>query len=98
MANVRITKRTVEALKVVTKDYISFGTDLPGFGVRAMPSGKRFFLVQCRRHGCTRRVMIGQFGILTAEQAHREAVIMCSAACAVTAAILRPSATPTANQ
>src|SRR6267142_3840017 len=61
--------------KVATKDYIAFDTDLPGFGVRVMPSGKRFFLVQYRRHGRTRRVMIGQFGIVTAELARREATI-----------------------
>jgi len=75
MAKIKITKRTVEALKVTSKDYIAFDTDLPGFGVRVMPSGKRFFLVQYRRHGRTRRVMIGQFGIVTAELARREATI-----------------------
>jgi hypothetical protein len=75
MAKIKIAKRTVEALKVASKDYIAFDTDLPGFGVRVMPSGKRFFLVQYRRHGRTRRVMIGQFGIVTAELARREATI-----------------------
>ena len=75
MAKIKITKRTVEALKVAAKDYIAFDTDLPGFGVRVMPSGKQFFLVQYRRHGRTRRVMIGQFGIVTAELARREATI-----------------------
>jgi integrase len=58
MAKIKITKRTVEALKVAAKDYIAFDTDLPGFGVRVM-----------------RRVMIGQFGIVTAELARREATI-----------------------
>ena len=75
MAKIKITKRTVEGLRVATKDYIAFDSDLPGFGVRVMPSGKRFFLVQYRRHGRTRRVMIGQFGIVTAELARREATI-----------------------
>lgn len=75
MAKIRITKRTVEALKAAPKDFIAFDTDLPGFDVRVMPSGKRFFLVQYRRHGRTRRVMIGQFGIVTAELARREATI-----------------------
>lgn len=75
MAKIKITKRSVEALKVTSKDYIAFDTDLPGFGVRIMPSGKRFFLVQYRRHGRTRRVMIGQFGVVTAELARREATI-----------------------
>jgi integrase len=75
MAKIKITKRSVEALKVTSKDYIAFDTYLPGFGVRVMPSGKRFFLVQYRRHGRTRRVMIGQFGVVTAELARREATI-----------------------
>jgi integrase len=75
MAKIKITKRSVETLKVTSKDYIAFDTELPGFGVRIMPSGKRFFLVQYRRHGRTRRVMIGQFGVVTAELARREATI-----------------------
>src|SRR5260370_21975216 len=76
MSNAKLTKRTVEALAVLAKDYITFDTELAGFGVRVMPSGKRFFLVQYRRRGRARRVMIGQFGIVTAEQARREATRM----------------------
>jgi hypothetical protein len=38
MAKIKITKRTVEALKVASKDYIALHTELPGFGVRK-PSG-----------------------------------------------------------
>jgi len=75
MAKIKITKRTVEALKVATNDHIAFDTDLPGFGVRVMPSGRRFFLVQYRSHGRTRRAMLGQFGIVTVELARREATI-----------------------
>jgi hypothetical protein len=41
-----------------------------------MPSGKRFFLVKYRRHGRTRRVMLGQFGPLTAEVARRRALTL----------------------
>jgi Arm DNA-binding domain len=41
-----------------------------------MPSGKRFFLIQYRRHGRTRRVMLGQFGPVTAEVARRRALIL----------------------
>ena len=76
MPKAKLTKRTVETLAVLAKDYITFDTELAGFGIRVMPSGKRFFLVQYRRHGRTRRVMIGQFGIITAEQARREATRM----------------------
>src|SRR6266404_9572697 len=76
MAKIKITRRTVESLKAATKDYLAFDTELPGFGVRVMPSGKKFFLVQYRRHGRTRRVMIGQFGPLTAEVARRRALVL----------------------
>jgi len=76
MARMKLTKRTVETLRKQEADYIVFDTDLPGFGVRVMPSGKRFFLVQYRRYGRTRRVMIGQFGPVTAEVARREATVM----------------------
>jgi integrase len=69
----KLTKRTIESLKVNEKDHIVFDAELPGFGVRVMPSGRRFFLIQYRWHGRTRRVMIGQFGPVTAENARREA-------------------------
>src|SRR5260370_35449133 len=72
----KLTKRSVEALKLRTSNYIAFDAELPGFGVRVMPSGKRFFLVQYRRHGRTRRVMLGQFGPLTAELARRRALML----------------------
>jgi hypothetical protein len=32
MAKIKLTKRTVEALRVATNDYIAFDTDLPGCG------------------------------------------------------------------
>jgi integrase len=75
MSKIKITKRAVDGLAAKDKDYIVFDTELPGFGVRVMPSGKRFFLVQYRRHGRTRRLMLGQFGPVTADKARREATL-----------------------
>jgi integrase len=75
MSKIKITKRAVDGLVAKDKDYIAFDTELPGFGVRVMPSGKRFFLVQYRRHGRTRRLMLGQFGPVTADRARREATL-----------------------
>jgi Arm DNA-binding domain/Phage integrase, N-terminal SAM-like domain len=72
----KLTKRSVEGLGVRATNYIAFDHELPGFGVRVMPSGKRFFLVQYRLHGRTRRVMLGQFGPLTAEVARRRALML----------------------
>lgn len=75
MSKIKITKRAVDSLVTKDEDYIAFDTELPGFGVRVMPSGKRFFLVQYRRHGRTRRIMLGQFGPVTADKARREALL-----------------------
>jgi integrase len=72
----KLTKRSVEGLAVRATDHIVFDSELPGFGIRVMPSGKRFFLVQYRRHGRTRRVMLGLFGPLTAEIARQRALVL----------------------
>jgi hypothetical protein len=89
----KLTKRSVEALRVQATNYIAFDAELPGFGVRIMPSGKRFFLVQYRRHGRTRRVMLGQFGPLTAEVARRRALMLLAQARSGGSQIRPPSAT-----
>ena len=75
MSKFKITKRSVEGLAVKDVYYIVFDKELPGFGVRVMPSGKRFFLVQYRRHDRTRRITLGQFGPVTADKARREATL-----------------------
>lgn len=76
MSKEKLTKRVIDKLEARDKDYIVFDSELPGFGIRVMPSGKCFFLIQYRRHGRTRRVMIGQFGPVTAEIARKEAIRM----------------------
>lgn len=73
MAGEKLSKRVVDRLEVRAKDYIVFDGELPGFGVRVMPNGKRFYLIQYRRHGRTRRMALGQHGVMTAEIARREA-------------------------
>ncbi len=56
-SRLKLTKRVVDALETRPgKNYIVFDDDLPGFGIRVMPSGKKFFLVQYRFKGRTRRV------------------------------------------
>ena len=44
----KITKRLIEAAAVRDKDYIIFDSEIPGFGARILPSGKRSYLVQYR--------------------------------------------------
>lgn len=70
----KITKRIVEAAEPRDKDYIIFDSDLPGFAVRVLPSGKRSYMVQYRIGRSFRRMALGLHGILTAEKARTEAI------------------------
>lgn len=72
---VKLTKRAVESAQPSTRDYIVWDEDLPGFGLRVFPSGKRSYLVQYRQTGRSRRLSIGLHGVWTAETARREAKV-----------------------
>jgi len=69
----RLTKRSVEGLAIEAEDYFVWDRDVRGFGLRTYPSGKKTYLVQYRAGRRTRRVTIGQHGVLTADQARTEA-------------------------
>jgi integrase len=76
MPKMKLTKRVVDAVEVRPKNYIIFDQELPCFGLRVMPSGKRFFLVQYKFKGRTRRVMLGMYGPVTPEEARRRATVL----------------------
>ncbi|MBV8186290.1 MAG: site-specific integrase [Alphaproteobacteria bacterium] len=65
----KITKRTVDALRSnPDRDVFAWDGELRGFGIRAKPSGVKTFLIQYRNsEGRTRRLVIGQYGVLTPE-------------------------------
>ena len=67
----KITKRAVDALQgEPDRDVFAWDTELRGFGVRAKPSGVKTFLIQYRNmEGRTRRLVLGQYGVLTPESA-----------------------------
>lgn len=69
----RLTKRTIEALQPRRTDYLVFDDEVLGFGVRIYPTGRKAFLVQYRSGGRTRRLKVGRFGILTADEARNQA-------------------------
>lgn len=76
-SQLKLTKRVVDVLEArSSKDYIVFDEELPCFGIRVMPSGKRFFLIQYRFKGRTRRCMLGMYGPLTPEEARKQAMIL----------------------
>ncbi|MBT3361449.1 MAG: tyrosine-type recombinase/integrase [Rhodospirillales bacterium] len=69
----KLTKRSVEALEVRDTDYFVWDSELACFGVRVMRSGRKSFLVQYRSGGRTRRVTIAPHGVMTPEEARKEA-------------------------
>ena len=76
LAGMTISKRTVESL-AVSRDTVFWDTELAGFGVRAYPSGSKYYVVQTRAHGkAAKRVTVGRHGVLTAEEARRRAALM----------------------
>ena len=67
----KITKRAIDALQPVKgRDAFTWDSELRGFGVRVKPSGVRTFLIQYRNaESRTRRLVLGQYGALTPENA-----------------------------
>ena len=76
MAAGRITKRTVDALKVTGKDFVHWDGELTGFGVRVRPTGSMSFVAVYRTGGRNtplRRVTIGAVGKIEVDKARDEA-------------------------
>ena len=72
----KLTKRVVDSLAADGRELLVFDDDVAGFAVRVRPSGVKTFLVQYRvggRKGRTRRVKIGRYGVVTAEEARTKA-------------------------
>jgi Arm domain-containing DNA-binding protein len=72
----KLMKRTVDALDVTGKEYFVWDDEIPCFGVRVLPSGRKSYVIQYKvggRRGETRRKTLGQHGVLTAEEARNEA-------------------------
>ena len=72
----KLTKRLVESLSPEPTERIFWDDELAGFGVRIYPTGRRVYVVQYRLHGRTRRKNLGQHGILTAEEARKDAKLV----------------------
>ncbi len=78
-SRLKLTKRAVDALAPTDKDHVVFDAELPGFGIKITPSGRKVFLVQYRyppgRTGRIRGYTIGPYGeSLTPDQARGIAV------------------------
>ena len=65
----KITKQAVESLNSGTKDRFLWDTELPMFGCKITPKGRRVYLLQYRIKGRSRRFTIGTHGVLSAREA-----------------------------
>lgn len=69
-APIKITKRTVDAAKPRSRDYVLWDTDIGGFGIKVLPSGRKSYLLKYRtKTGEARKPAIGAHGDITAAQA-----------------------------
>jgi len=73
----KITKRLVDSLGTRETDYFVWDDEVPGFGIRVWPSGRKVYLLKYRvgggRTGTMRRPVIGNHGALTPDQARTTA-------------------------
>jgi len=70
----KITKTVVDTLKPGEKERIVWDSQLTGFGVRVLPSGRKTYVIQYRNQNRRERKMsLGKHGVVTTEEARRKA-------------------------
>ena len=75
-SELRITKRTVDALTVESEDAVFWDRDLAGFGVRVHATGRKVYVVQSRGPGGPKRVTLGRHGEMSADEARKRAAVV----------------------
>jgi integrase len=76
--NIKLTKRAVDAAALRGKAYIVYDNQVAGFGLRVQPSGIKSFTLEYRptamRGASKRRITIGRYGPMTADEARKAAL------------------------
>ncbi|MBB4267582.1 tyrosine-type recombinase/integrase [Roseospira visakhapatnamensis] len=70
----KLTKRRVDAAEPQDKEAFIWDEDVPGFGLRILPSGYKGYVVQYRAGRRPRRISLGPATVLTCEQARTRAI------------------------
>ena len=76
----KLTKRIVDASEVRASEYFIWDDDIPGLGLRILPSGRKGYVVQYRAGRRSRRISLGPSTVLTCEQARHRAITIIAAA------------------
>ena len=76
----KLTKRIVDAAEAQTAETFVWDSDIPGFGLRVLPSGRKGYVVQYRAGRRSRRISLGPSTVLTCEQARTRAITIVAAA------------------
>ena len=76
----KITKRLVDAAEPRSAEYFVWDSEIPGFGLRVLPSGRKGYVVQYRAGRRSRRISLGPSTVLTCEQARNRAISIVAAA------------------
>ncbi len=78
MPSLKLTNKSVSALPATGTRYVTWDSELPGFGCRIAPNGTKTFLVRYRPNGGGRNapkryLTVGRFPVLSPDDARREA-------------------------
>ncbi|MBM3545299.1 MAG: DUF4102 domain-containing protein [Alphaproteobacteria bacterium] len=76
----KLTKRIVDAAEIRGAEYFIWDEELPGFGLRVLPTGRKRYIVQYRAGRRSRRISLGPSAVLTCEQARTRAIGIIAAA------------------
>lgn len=84
MPTAKLNKRAVDAFATpAEKQAVLWDSETRGFGVRALPSGLKTFILQYRNsEGIKRRINLGRYGVITVDQARDLAKIKLGAVAA----------------
>ena len=69
----KISKSAVDKLKAKAAPYTFWDIEVKGFGVRVMPTGSKTYVVYYRQGAKQRLLKLDRHGVLTAEQARKDA-------------------------
>ncbi|MDV6226315.1 tyrosine-type recombinase/integrase [Nitratireductor aquimarinus] len=74
---IKLTKTTIDATEIKPRAYFLWCSELPGFGVRVFPSGRKVFYADYYdQDGKRSRMSIGAYGKLTPDEARKQARII----------------------